>query len=163
MNPNLVRIGTRLGELFGRPEEDVTIAVTPAGAPPYYSRLRTLDMYGLSDRWIARSGVLVSNNPGHQRFAPFHYLIDQRVNLVIGTPRVLPRGRAFDRPPTEAKFAELFRLERYDPALLPASARIVDIPLDRRLQLRILYLVQNDVVDAVIASERLKTFPVPRY
>jgi hypothetical protein len=44
-----------LGRLLGqRSDRDALIAVPSAGAIPFYSRLRTIDMYGLNDPHIAR-------------------------------------------------------------------------------------------------------------
>src|SRR5262249_30655721 len=63
-----IMTGRALGEVFGDSAEPVWIATTAAGAIPFYSGLPTLDMFGLSDRYVARHGVLRrSSKPGHQR------------------------------------------------------------------------------------------------
>src|SRR5262249_29562654 len=49
--PKVVRVGKSLRDLVG---PDSTIALMPAGAIPYYSGLRTLDMLALNDPIVAR-------------------------------------------------------------------------------------------------------------
>lgn len=162
-DPNMLAIGHTLGDMFNVEGADVTIAVTPAGAPPYWSGLRTIDMYGLNDRWVARNGVLIGTRPGHQRFAPLSYLVDQRVNLVVGTPRMEPIDKRYRRPHRYERFLKYFRLYEYQVELLPEGARILEIPLNSRQKLVVLYLVQNDWIDRVIEEHDLKTHRIPLY
>ena len=88
-------LGKRLrAELDG---SDVLLATTAAGAIPYYSGLRTIDMWGLNDRVVVEKGNLAPATylrPGHRRYATLQYLRDQKVNLVISHPRLVPRGAA---------------------------------------------------------------------
>lgn len=48
------------------------LAVDAAGAIPYYSGLRSIDMYGLNDRYIASVAVpgMGSGVPGHEKYDP---------------------------------------------------------------------------------------------
>ena len=162
-DPNMLAIGQTLGDMFNVEGADVTIAVTPAGAPPYWSGLRTIDMYGLNDRWVARNGVLIGTRPGHQRFAPVHYLVEQRVNLVVGTPRMEPIRKRYRPPARYERFLKYFRLYEYQVELLPDGAQILEIPLNSRQKLVVLYLVQNDWVDRVIEEHGLRTHRIPLY
>jgi arabinofuranosyltransferase len=90
--------GRRLRALF--PDgKSVRIAVTPAGAIPYYSGLPAVDMLGLNDPQIARrgKGVDCTGRPGHLKRAELAYLEERAENLLIGHPQYrrhadLPRG-----------------------------------------------------------------------
>ncbi|HUL45115.1 MAG TPA: hypothetical protein VLY03_12255 [Bacteroidota bacterium] len=134
-----VAIGQTLGEAFGK-DPSVTIATTAAGAIPYYSSLRAVDMLGLNDTWVARNGVLISSVPGHQRIAPMEYLLERNVNLVISHPLVLP---------LETTSTQLPML----PAVIPGrsvSYRVIEIPLDDHYKFVALYLHPHPAVDAAI-------------
>lgn len=78
-----------MGRVLGKSlhyDARVTIATTPAGAIPSYSRLKTIDMHGMNDRWVARHGDIIGSVPGHQRIASLSYLLEREVNIVIGYP-----------------------------------------------------------------------------
>jgi hypothetical protein len=85
------RAGIVLREAFPDPGAGPTIATTAAGAIPFHSRLRTIDMLGLNDPWIARHGLPVRTQPGHERTAPLAYLLERGVQLVIAHPVVVPQ------------------------------------------------------------------------
>lgn len=78
-----VRIGKKLRELL---HPQTTIATTMAGGIPYYSKLRTIDQYGMNDRLIAHQSAGELRRRGHAKVATIAYLRDQSVNLVIGHP-----------------------------------------------------------------------------
>jgi hypothetical protein len=125
-------IGRELGRVFaGVP--DVTIAVGGAGALPYYSNLRTIDIFGLNDAWIARHGTEGLLRPGHRRVAPVEYLVAQRVNLAW-----------------------------YDPHApgMPADAVMVHIPITPQCATDWVYLVRSPAVDAVIRREGWTVTPI---
>jgi hypothetical protein len=75
---------------------DPMIAVDAAGAIPYFSRFRSVDMLGINDRWVAAHGDPAPRSyrrPGHQRRAPMGYLRARGVQIVIAHPTiVLLRG-----------------------------------------------------------------------
>ena len=56
---NWIGIGRRLDDLFS--DDPIKIAVTAAGAVPYYSKLPAVDMLGLTDSWIAHNGPVISD------------------------------------------------------------------------------------------------------
>jgi arabinofuranosyltransferase len=157
-NENWDEIGRVLGRAFGY-NRDVTIAVTAAGATPYYSKLRTLDMLGLNDAWIAKNGDHHSNKPGHYRIAPLSYMKEQRVNLVIGHPWMEPVAQKRDDRKSFT-VGELYRYRVWNLDMLPPSAKMVGIPIDENWQLYALYLTQSPIVDEVIRKEGWKTYPV---
>jgi len=79
------------------------MAVGAAGAMPYFAGIYNLDTFGLCDAWIAHHGPIVSNRPGHQRFAPREYILKHKpAFLLIGNdytrdqPQALRRDRAWE-------------------------------------------------------------------
>lgn len=85
------RVGTKIGETFRHklPPETV-IATTLAGTIPYYSRLTTVDQWGLNDKSV---GQLVGQRliyRGHVKRASDAYLRSRDVNLVLDHPTTCP-------------------------------------------------------------------------
>lgn len=152
---NWIGIGKKLGELFGG--SDVVIATTAAGAIPYFSKLQTIDMFGLNDPWVARNGAIVSSRPGHQRATTLKYLIDRKVTIIIGHPRVRPIGQA---TPPSCSFGSFFILDAKPEYYgeIPQNFRIIEIPIDDSYKLVALYFFQNPAVDRCI--ERNQITPV---
>jgi hypothetical protein len=71
-----------------------TLVMASAGLVPYYSGVRTIDMWGLTDPVIARSPQLGDPWPGHQRSHP-RYLLERRPLYFLFSPRHgLPRRSA---------------------------------------------------------------------
>lgn len=58
------------------------IAVEPAGAIPFYSGFPTLDLYGLTDRHIAKGPRIVSGAPAHEKGDP-HYVMQKNPDLIV--------------------------------------------------------------------------------
>jgi arabinofuranosyltransferase len=69
---------------------DDYLAIRPAGAIAYFTRVRCLDLLGLNDRAIARdpSFVALANSAGHQRAVPRDYLGQRGVTYYIGHPQL---------------------------------------------------------------------------
>ncbi len=61
---------------------DSVIAVYSAGMVPYYSRLRTVDMFGLSDRHLARSTPPRGGWVGHEKHDGA-YIYSKRPDLIL--------------------------------------------------------------------------------
>jgi hypothetical protein len=155
-------VGRTLGEtLCDSP--DVRIAVTAAGAIPYYSRLPAIDMLGLNDPWVARHGIEVRPQPGHSRVAPLGYLVGRDCHLVIAHPwvtRASPGARASYVYPELQRFKFLIDV---NPVALPPEASIVEIPLDGSRVVVALYLTRHPAVDALIGARRWRRFPITRH
>ncbi|MBP7146245.1 MAG: hypothetical protein KBD01_01785 [Acidobacteria bacterium] len=151
-----VAIGQTLQGAFAGHEDRVTIAVTAAGAIPYYSRARTIDMLGLNDPWIARNGIPFKSQPGHERTAPFHYLLARGVNLVIAHPLVVAPGQPLDL----ARNFGLpnFRLFDARPEDVPRTVKLVEIPIGDGFRVLALYLTPNQFVDAAIRERGWRTW-----
>ena len=140
-------VGRALNQHFeGLP---VTIAVAAAGAIPYYSGLRTIDLHGLNDRWVAHHGQIEHHRPGHQRVAPLSYLIRQHVNLVV-------HPWALDDPERLTTHYGLKELQRYvalnSLSELPEGTQIIEMPISKIRSLRVLYLVRDRRIDRKIAE-----------
>jgi hypothetical protein len=71
IQPNWNRLGLWLRE--NAPAESV-IAVDAAGAVPYFSRLRAVDMFGLNDLYIAHIDIpnMGSGKAGHEKYDPVY-------------------------------------------------------------------------------------------
>jgi hypothetical protein len=72
-----------IGKWFGlhaRPDDYA--AVGGAGAQVYYSRIRSLDCYGLSDEYIAHQVRPMSSRPGHQKYAPEAYILSKKPTII---------------------------------------------------------------------------------
>ncbi len=153
---NWQRVGEVLGELFAGPDGDVVIATTAAGAIPYYSGLKTVDMLGLNDRHVARHGTVLGSRPGHQKMATFEYMTERGVHLVVGHPAIGPRDPA--ALPQSSIGHDYGRFA--DPAAhsqpVPEGATLLGIPLDVDHQVFVLYLVRSDWVDEVIRRRGLR-------
>ncbi|MCA9668215.1 MAG: hypothetical protein KC503_21630 [Myxococcales bacterium] len=62
--------------------KDTYYSVGGAGASVYASRLKALDAFGLSDEWIAHHVPAGSSRPGHSKFAPEHYVMRRKPDLL---------------------------------------------------------------------------------
>jgi hypothetical protein len=84
--------------------KDDRMAVGAAGAMPYFARIHNLDTFGLCDAWVAHEAPIVSDRPGHQRFAPRSYILKHKpAFLLIGNdytrdvPEAPRRDRSWER------------------------------------------------------------------
>jgi len=72
-----------IGKWFGQyAQPDDYAAVGGAGAQVYYSGMRSLDCFGLSDEYIAHKVAPVSARPGHQKYAPLEYQLSRRPTII---------------------------------------------------------------------------------
>ncbi|MEO6953356.1 MAG: hypothetical protein ABI321_16265 [Polyangia bacterium] len=72
-----------IGKWFGaHRQDDDYAAVGGAGAQVYYSRIPSLDCYGLSDAHIAHAVKAQSNRPGHQKYAPLAYQLSKHPTII---------------------------------------------------------------------------------
>ncbi len=141
----------RIGRLLARDFEglDPLLALQPVGAIPYASRLRTVDMWGLNDPFVARRGNPVPADflrPGHRRHAPLAYLRKRGVHFILGHPLEVPSG-FLSRPRTADLAGGIARnLCRYEPRM-PENAVFVELPLDRGRSLIAWYLTPDPGID----------------
>jgi arabinofuranosyltransferase len=88
------QIGRPLVEQLGG--SGVVLALDACGAIPFFSRLKTVDTWGLNDSVIPLKGnpaPSTFHRPGHRRYAPLWYLQQRGVNLVIAHPTLISRER----------------------------------------------------------------------
>jgi arabinofuranosyltransferase len=150
-----VDIGKVLGEAFNH-DPNVTISVTAAGAIPYYSRLKTIDILGLNDAWVARHGELVISKPGHQRRATLEYLLSRKVNLLIGHPQMVP----LNAPPLTNPDDYYFYVRVAPGSPAAAHAKVIEIPINQGYKLRVLYLAPTSEIDKTIRRLGWTTYPI---
>jgi hypothetical protein len=106
-------IGTTLGEAFA--EDDPLLAVDAAGAIPFYSRLRSLDMLGLNDAHIARQrdDRFGEGTQGHE-LGDGAYVLSREPDLIVakrlGNNRLAFAGGA--EMASNAEFSKSYRLVR---------------------------------------------------
>lgn len=141
------KIGKKLNVFFS--QSDVSIAVAPAGAIPYYSKLQTLDLHGLNDIYIARNGLRISDRPGHQRMAPIDYILNENTTLIIGNPKI--RDLSHERDPfKDFSHADAASYIHTEPSLLPDQVTIIAIPIDHNLVLLAWYAHAHPDVEEYI-------------
>ncbi|TGK56850.1 hypothetical protein EHQ27_09720 [Leptospira wolffii] len=166
-------VGQKFHEYFG--DTEVRISVTAAGAIPYYSKLYTIDMLGLSDKNIKdpnRFRVLENLKSGHKRYSTLNYLLEKNVNLVIAHPKfkffnddspALFAAAAHLKPP-EYKTLSIDSFFAFE--ILPEDRSLLNhptflwIPLDESTKLLVLYLKKSDAVDKMISD---RNWEVIRY
>lgn len=82
-----VRVGKLVGECLGATmPHDTVIATTLAGTISYYSKLTTIDQWGINDPMVARQPSHPITYRGHVKFAPVDYLQSRGVNLYLKHP-----------------------------------------------------------------------------
>lgn len=153
-------IGKALHAAFGS-GSSVKVAVSPAGAIPYYSELPAVDILGLNDRWVARHGrrrQLCSVCTGHPKQATVEYLRSVGTNLLIGHPRIVYGDpKQVDE---HAVVLSMFYDEEMDYANLGADARLLFVPLTADATVAMVYMVQNTEVDQAIVRNGWVTLPL---
>lgn len=147
-------VGRFLGQQFSY-RQDVLVATTAAGNIPYYSRLSTLDMLGLNDRWVALHGLRHGNRPGHSRIAPPEYLLQRHVNILLNHPEPI-NAEDYASNPLYHVLAYYFIIP-IDPALLPRDALFLAIPLPDQRVLPAIYLYRTPFIDNVIQTQHWST------
>ena len=148
-------IGELLGEAFDHSSQ-VKIAVLPAGAVPYYSRLPAVDMRGLNDKWIARYGEITGTMPGHQRKATLPYLLTQKVNLIVGQPTMVPLNAPLQDAPARLDSYKYFAVKTWSD--LPAGSKFIAIPVNEGYKLLVLYIRPSPIIDQAIVDNGWETY-----
>jgi arabinofuranosyltransferase len=150
---NWPELGQALGRTFDH-SQNVRLAVTAAGAIPFYSQLPTVDMLGLNDQWVAHHGIPIHGKPGHARLASLEYLIDRGVNLIVAHPVLVDRSADYHhRLPQD--------WTEYRHLTFPEASRLLFIPIDSQTELVTIYLTPSPTIDALIARQGWRVFPVP--
>lgn len=155
-----IDIGKALREAFEEPFS-VHIAVTPAGAIPYYSRAKTTDMLGLNDAHVARHGATLSQRPGHYKIANIQYLRRRGVHLLIGHPQAASDAAADRDGYTLREIDKMFLTRGVpDPESLPESAHVIEIDLPEAGALIAARLTPAPIVEHSVRRHHWTTFPL---
>ncbi len=98
-------LGKALHAKFANMADPPTIAITAAGAVPFFSKLPTIDQSGLCDRHTAKvdSDPWLLDRPGHMKQATRNYLAQRRPEIIFWHPQIFAAGkpaREFPTPPT---------------------------------------------------------------
>ena len=136
-----------IGRWFGRyARPDDYAAVGGAGAQVYFSDIRSLDCYGLSDEHIAHVVPATQSRPGHQKYAPDDYILSKRPTIItsynyrlVSAPYVgadaamwMQRGYHYVTVPVPGLSSPLYAfLLRNDRSLGPLPALTVDGAAER--------------------------------
>ncbi|MFO1078402.1 MAG: hypothetical protein U1E73_11830 [Planctomycetota bacterium] len=134
--------GKAIGEWLGRAfaADDPLLALDPAGAVPFFSRLRCLDMLGLCDGTIAKTPPPRPEHiiPAHSRGNP-RYVLDHAPDLLLfGTPigELVPRWPGgWQMEEEEPRFLADYRCAMLFTGPLPIVGE--DAPQDLEITLRV--------------------------
>jgi arabinofuranosyltransferase len=144
-------LGDRLYEELS--EFGATIALKPVGAIPYYSRLTTVDQWGLNDSIVASEGMPASSEyrrPGHRRHATLSYLRERGVNFVIGHPILIPRGILNEERVTAGltRWVSVGAISFNTESV--TNATVVAMPVNDEVAMLMWYLTPSSPLDAAI-------------
>ncbi len=160
-------LSQELVPLFGEERQSIKIGVTGAGIIPFYSQMPAYDLLGLNDRDVAMTGEVIPNNgrfgnrPGHVKMATWPMILSKDVTLLVNHPWVISKdnillGCSAKRLArmwwgiTPLKEFSCTYAAPYIP-IEPEAPPVIAWPLsDGRVWLMV-YVKQNDVVDAAIA------------
>lgn len=141
-----IGIGRTLGEALGENPE-IVIATSAAGAIPYYSKLTTIDVLGLTDSFVAHNGGTAGEMAGHRRRAPLSYLNERGTHLLIDHPHMERLGQT---APEGARLEDLVRFVDLREGELPKSSRVLKIPINGSYRLVCLYLKPHPAIERAI-------------
>lgn len=157
-NLGLAAMGKKLHALLGD-KSTVRLAVSQAGALPYYSKLPCTDVLGLNDAWVARHGNIASDAPGHHRIAPLNHLLKEGVNLIVSR-RYIKSNQAIP------EYLDRKDQKWRDFALVPDQETIPEsiqncilIPLDHGNYLVAIYLLPHPQIEKLINQGKVKLIP----
>jgi len=153
---NWIDIGKALGKKF-QYRQDIILATWTVGAIPFYSKLFTIDLLGLNDKWIARYGQIEKPRvPGHSKSASEEYIIDRNTNLVIRLPIPVMR-KQFNETKKDA-----LKLWGYweDGDLLPEDATFISFPINKDKIILLLYIKKHPYIEELIATNEVTTHPI---
>lgn len=71
-----------LGKFLGKGYPGETLAVSAAGKIPFFSELKSIDMLGLTDSFIAHKRVSFFDLPGHDKYDP-DYVLSKSPALIV--------------------------------------------------------------------------------
>lgn len=157
-----IGIGMFLRDAF-REDDSVVVAITPAGAIPYFSDMTSIDMLGLNDKWIAKNGVKLSDRPGHQRISTVKHLVDVGATFVVGHPTMVSDVAQLQRGVRMDQLETMFLGKPMpDPESLPAHAQVVLVPYSKSKHLLAIYLTPTPAMNRRLEELGWQLVPILR-
>lgn len=150
-----IEIGQSLGRIFPAPLRP-KIAVTPAGAMPYFSDLPSIDMLGLNDPEVADFLAFPGLFVGHQRLVTLNQLYLRGTNFIIAHPII---RAANSKPVTFDEYRHQWWCSFPDVERL-RGAQIVEMPLNGNVTTFFLYLNRDRALSARLAELGWRTYPL---
>lgn len=135
---------------------EVYIAMRGVGAIPYYSDLKTLDLFGLTEPWVARHGVPHGQTPGHQIIAPFYYLMEKGVHLIKGG--VISKETTDSSSYLKSDLRKILFVGSLD--LVPNNTTVLLLPIDDSTYVELFYINKTEDIDRLIESYNILEVPV---
>jgi hypothetical protein len=116
---------------------DLRVAVSGAGALPYYTMWPMLDVYGLNDATVAHQPVRKRSYVAHEQRLPPGYLVEKRIVVVDSLNRLVHGTnpmRIAQRVNRAQRIAKMIRITDQTIGLdTPARAKCVRIGEDRTM------------------------------
>lgn len=157
-NEDWIGIGKKLYDNFHK--QPVRIATTAAGVIPFYSELYTIDMLGLNDKNISKYGKIISSRPGHSKLATLEYLIDKKVNFIIGHPFMVLRSYEIKDSTSLGDFFNSIRVDFNEFKKYYKEVVIVKMVVNEDYSVMFLYLVKDDKIDEILKNKDFKIFRI---
>jgi len=118
-----VLLGRRLREIL---PPETTIGCGSTGAIGYYTDMPIVDILGLTERFIARHGIVVGTQPGHLK-TDGEYVVEKRPDLLLlGNVQIHRGTRGRDRMRLKIQEEEIARQPGFE-----SNYDFVSIPLGR--------------------------------
>ncbi len=143
-------------------DSTITIATSAAGAIPYYSQLKNIDILGLNDKWIAQNAPYRKwASAAHRTKAPLSYLIKRKVNLLIEHPRVISIKSTNDLKNAAHSLLSSGEMKfLYMDQPFPNNAEILAIPVEEDSVLFTIYLTPHPKIDSLIIANKWLHFSI---
>ena len=154
-NENWIGIGKRLHEIFPTNKSSVVIGVTAAGAIPYFSELKTIDLLGLNDVYIAKKGLNIGKISGHTKGPSFDYLKNSKINLLIGHPQIRNINDEFDKEKFLKRYCWFLKGEECT-KLKSSNPTFVTMRIDHEHTLDLIYFQRSEHIEKAINAGNLK-------
>ena len=153
-------IGLALKRYFPA-SSDVKIAITAAGAIPYFSGLYTLDMLGLNDKWVAKHGMPQNAAPGHQRITSLQYMLDSNIDFIIAHPQLIRKNvkltaKDFNFQQIKGRFWLRHRMSGQEARDALNSAQFLRMPITPGYDLLVIWLDSGNQALSSIIGKKLR-------
>ncbi len=156
-----IRMGKKL-YIYFKGDSTITISTSAAGALPFYSHLKNIDILGLNDKWVAKNAKYRrTGSAAHRLMTPLSYVISRGVNLFIEHPRMIyaPDQKTFEKQIRKFNVSKRMKFTFFDQPF-PSNARVLGIPICQDSVMMAVYLSPHPKIDSLINAEHWFTCPV---